>query len=67
MAWLYSFESKEIQKFIMRSDKLRDMVGGSELINQLCGDYLLASLKGLGIDASKQSIIAQAAGWARIR
>ena len=66
MAWLYSFESKEIQKFIMRSDKLRDMVGGSELINQLCDDYLLASLKGLGIDSSKQSIIAQAAGWARI-
>jgi hypothetical protein len=66
MAWLYSFESKEIQKFIMRSDKLRDMVGGSELINQLCVDYLPATLNMLGIQKSKQFIIAKAAGWARI-
>lgn len=66
MAWLYCFESKEIQKFIMRSDKLRDMVGGSELVNQLCGEFLIESIAGLGISESRRSIIAQAAGWARI-
>jgi hypothetical protein len=39
-SFLYSFEAKEIQKFIMRGDKLREMVGGSELVNQLCGEFL---------------------------
>lgn len=65
MAWLYSFESKEIQKYIMRSDKLKDMVGGSELINQLCDTYLISVLNGLKLDG-RCKIITKAAGWARI-
>jgi len=65
VAWLYSFESKEIQKYIMRSDKLKDMVGGSELINQLCDSYLPAALKSMNV-ANRCDIIAKAAGWARI-
>lgn len=67
MAWLYAFEAKEIQKFIMRGDKLREMVGGSELINRLCGDFLNQTLGSLQKDVKSYVIIAQAAGWARIR
>lgn len=67
MAWYYTFEAKEIQRFIMQSDKLRDMVGGSELVNRLCGDFLENSLKAVGVTEPKSSIIANAAGWARIR
>lgn len=66
MAWYYSFEAKEIQRFIMQSDKLRDMVGGSELVNQLCGDFLRDSLRAVGVSEPEQAIIAGAAGWARI-
>lgn len=67
MAWYYTFEAKEIQRFIMQSDKLRDMVGGSELVNRLCGDFLENSLKAIGVSEPKSSIIANAAGWARIK
>lgn len=67
MAWYYSFEAKEIQRFIMQSDKLRDMVGGSELVNRLCGDFLRDSLRAVGVSKPEQAIIASAAGWARIR
>jgi hypothetical protein len=66
-SFLYSFEAKEIQKFIMRGDKLREMVGGSELVNQLCGEFLNKTLESLKIDNNEYLIIAQAAGWARIR
>ena len=64
--WLYSFAAKEIQKYILQGDKLKDMVGGSELINHLCQDFVGESLDRLGINKSTYTIIAQAAGWAKI-
>jgi len=67
MAWYYTFEAKEIQRFILQSDKLRDMVGGSELINHLCTDFLRDALRAVGVENPEQAIIACAAGWARIR
>lgn len=66
MPLLYTFEAKEIQKFILRSDKLKDMIGGSEIINDFCGGFLIESLTALGIDPNKYAIISQAAGWARL-
>ena len=67
MAWYYTFEAKEIQGFILQSDKLRDMVGGSELVAQLCGRFLENSLKAVGVNDPRSVIIANAAGWARLR
>lgn len=66
MAWYYTFEAKEIQRFIMQSDKLRDMVGGSELVNQLCDGFLKDALRAVGVREPEKAIIANAAGWARI-
>ncbi|MDX9708194.1 MAG: hypothetical protein RBT64_01455 [Trichloromonas sp.] len=43
------------------------MVGGSELVNQLCTDFLNDTLRAVGVDAPEKAIIANAAGWARIR
>jgi hypothetical protein len=63
---LYGFSAREIQKFILRSDKLREMAGGSELVNRLCGEYLEAGLSGLGIPANAVDPVTQAAGWARL-
>lgn len=65
--YLYSFAAKEIQNFILFGGKLQEMVGASELVNQLCQDFLESCFSGLGIDKKKYSIITQAAGWARIR
>lgn len=67
MAWYYTFEAKEIQSFILQSDKLRDMVGGSELVAQLCGRFLVDSLKAVGVSDPGSAIIANAAGWARLK
>lgn len=67
MAWYYTFEAKEIQSFILQSDKLRDMVGGSELVAQLCGRFLVDSLKAVGVSDPGSVIIANAAGWARLK
>lgn len=67
MAWYYTFEAKEIQGFIMQSDKLRDMVGGSELVAQLCGRFLEESLRAAGVRDPRSVIIANAAGWARLK
>lgn len=67
MAWYYTFEAKEIQGFILQSDKLREMVGGSELVSRLCGKFLHDALKAVGVGNPEKAIIANAAGWARIR
>ena len=67
MAWYYTFEAKEIQSFILQSDKLRDMVVGSELVAQLCGRFLENSLKAVGVNDPHSVIIANAAGWARLK
>ena len=64
--WLYTFAAKEIQKYILAGNKLKDMLGGSELINQLCSDFLENSLKGLGISSDNYTVITEAAGWARL-
>lgn len=66
MAWYYTFEAKEIQSFILQSDKLRDMVGGSELVSRLCGTFLDDALRAVGVAEPRSAIIATAAGWARI-
>ena len=63
---LYGFAAREIQKFILRSDKLREMAGGSELVNQLCRDFLEAGLAGLGIPNDAVEPVTRAAGWARL-
>lgn len=67
MAWYYTFEAKEIQGFILQSDKLRDMVGGSELVARLCGSFLMDALKAIGVREPESVIIANAAGWARLQ
>ncbi|NLI30981.1 MAG: hypothetical protein GX423_13020 [Nitrospiraceae bacterium] len=62
--WLFACAAKEIQRYILDGDKLKDMVGGSALVDNLCGDFLDEVMNGLGIAGSNP--IVQAAGWARI-
>lgn len=66
MAWYYSFEAKEIQNYILKSDKLREMVGASELVAQLCDGFLKEALQAVGVKDPDAVIIANAAGWARL-
>ncbi len=64
MAWLVTFEAKEIQRYILQGDKLRELVGGSTLINRLVETYLPATLEQLNLDGT---LVSGAAGWARLR
>lgn len=63
--YLYSFSAKEIQRYILTSDKLKDMIGGSEIVNAVCTSFLERCLADLGMRGTRE-IITQAAGWARI-
>ena len=66
MSYLYAFSANEIQKFILGTDRLRDMVGGSNLIYTLCGELLETSLTELFDKSDRYRILVRAAGWARI-
>ncbi|MBN1664025.1 MAG: hypothetical protein JW943_10535 [Deltaproteobacteria bacterium] len=67
--FLYSFAAKDIQNYILKSDKLAEMVGASELIDNLCreGGFLQKTIDDLGIAEEKYEIITKAAGWAKIK
>ena len=65
MAILYAFEAQSIQAFIFATGKLREMVGASEIVEELCQGLLDRSLRALTPD--KHEILYQAAGGARIQ
>ena len=63
----YVLAAKGIQEFILRGDKLRLMVGGSELIEDLAGDFLSGLLDQFGLKADQDyRLLSRAAGGARL-
>ncbi len=63
----YVLASKGIQEFILRGDKLRLMVGGSELVEGLATKFLPRLLGALGCDGEKDYLIlSTAAGGAKM-
>ncbi len=63
--FLYGFEAKEIQTFVFRSARLKDMAGGSELVNRLCESFLDDALA-VFADGSRSTVLSRGAGGARI-
>lgn len=61
---IYGFEVRSIQSYILRSGKLKDMVGASELVNSLTGDLLKQTLKDLGLKEGTHLTYARRAGGA---
>ena len=61
---LFGFAAKEIQGYVFRSDKLKDMVGASELVNDLCESFLDECLRTSGAACR---VLSRAAGSARVR
>jgi len=61
---LFGFAAKEIQSYVFRSDKLKDMVGASELVNDLCESFLDDCLMKSGASCR---VLSRAAGSARVR
>lgn len=63
----YILAAKGIQNFILRSDKLRLMIGGSDLIERLPGQFLRQILDELHFkEQSDYLLLSQAAGAARL-
>lgn len=64
--WLYVFAAKGLQAFVLGSDELRDMVGATELIDQLPRKLLQTTIDLLK-PVRGHEVLSQAAGCARIR
>ena len=62
--WLYVYSAKSIQNYILRSDKLAEMIGASDLVESLSHDILDDTLFSLGL--AKARTVNRAAGAARI-
>jgi len=62
---LVAFAAKGIQDYIFASNRLREIIGASELIDQLCTGFLNESLEKLGLGGECISLV-QAAGWGRL-
>ena len=62
MTVVYGFEATSIQRYILASGKLKDMVGASELVEALCKDILQQTLGDLGISDGSINFARRAGG-----
>jgi len=65
---LFVTQAKGIQPFILASDKLKDMVGATEMVERLPGEFLGQVLEEMGISkGADYKVLTVAAGATRIR
>lgn len=60
--YLYGVSVEGIQSFIFQTNKLREIVGASELVDEICTAFFEEKLKDWGIDFKKESSLLAAAG-----
>lgn len=63
---LYVMAAKGIQSFILQGDKLRLMIGGSELVEALPDDLVVRTLSELGAAKDEYKVLTSSAGGIRI-
>jgi hypothetical protein len=61
--WLFGFKASRIQRWLLRSGRLRDIMGASQLLESLCGDTFEQVAKAACPEAK---VLAAAAGWGRV-
>ena len=66
LKYLFAFEARGIQEFVLESDELREMVGGSLVVEGVTGTLLDEALRGLGIGAASTQELVRAAGRGQI-
>lgn len=64
--YLYGASVQGIQDFIFETNKLKEIVGASEIVEQLCGSAFDKFLKGYGITLNNDNYIIKAAGNIRL-
>lgn len=60
--YLYGASVQGIQSFIFQTNKLREIVGASELVEEICSKFFEKQLKALGITYSDDNLLIGAAG-----
>lgn len=60
--YLYGASIQGIQSFIFQTNKLREIVGGSELVEEICTELFPKIFKDLGLKYEESSLILGAAG-----
>lgn len=64
--WYYAMAAKGIQDFILRGDKLKLMIGGSELIEELPNKVLTGIMEGMNLGVKDYKVLSRTAGGARV-
>lgn len=60
--YLYGASVQGIQSFIFQTNKLKEIVGASELVEDICGDLFKEELKHHGIEYVEENLLLGAAG-----
>ena len=66
MNYLYGASVQGIQSFIFQTNKLKEIVGASQLVDDIFNDEFTAFCKAEGIDKSRLDVIMSAAGSIRL-
>jgi hypothetical protein len=65
---LFVTQAKGIQEYVLGTDKLRDMLGATELVEKLTGEILQETLSAIGLrQDADYKVLSHAAGSARIK
>ena len=62
--WLYGFSVAHVQRYLLSTSRLREIQGGSEILEALCGGDFERALVAAGL--SPESILSRAAAGARV-
>lgn len=62
--WLYGFAVAHVQRYLLASPRLRDIQGGSQLLEDLCGGEFDRVRQAVGLGDAR--ILSQAAAGARL-
>lgn len=60
--YLYGASVQGIQSFIFQTNKLREIVGASEIVEEICSSFFKSQFKKLNIDYSENNLLMGAAG-----
>src|SRR5690554_746177 len=60
--YLYGASVQGIQSFIFQTNKLQEIVGASELVEEICKDFFIDQMEALGITYSDKNLLIGAAG-----
>ena len=62
MPYLYGFSIHRIQNYLFATNRLREILGASELVNTICEDFFTEQCRKLEVTIRPENVLLQAAG-----